>query len=148
MPSQIWRITVAYPSEVALPRNPHRHCGLLRACLDWPRKCATHQGQELAPFHFDHLIGAGKQGWRVLRGQVPWRLDVARQLYFVGACAAPEHSLHSSQSFHETAIAEPDSTDARVVQVDRHPQSNRKSRPVNRVEQRKPATRTTIAEAQ
>jgi|SoiMetStandDraft_5_1073268.scaffolds.fasta_scaffold149109_2 hypothetical protein len=57
-------------------------------------------------------------------------------------------SLHSSQRFHKTAIAQADSADARVVQVDRHPQSNCKNQPVNRVEQGKSPTRTTVAEAQ
>src|SRR5215813_14251163 len=61
------------------------------------------------------------------------------------ACASPRHLLHGSQSFDETAIAQAYNADAGVVQVDRHPQSDRKNDPVNGVEQRKPATHTTIA---
>jgi len=63
----------------------------------------------------------------------------------IGRCL--RNLLHSSQGFDETAIAQAYNTDAGVVQVDRHPQSDRKNDPVNGVEQRKPATHTTIAEA-
>src|SRR5262249_50580986 len=68
--------------------------------------------------------------------------------YLVSACTMPRHSLHCSQGFHETAIVQPNNADAKIVQVDGHPQGDRKNGPVNGVEQRKPTAHTTIAEAQ
>ena len=64
--------------------------------------------------------------------------------------APPEsdNSIHGSQGFHDTAIAHPNKADARIVHVDGHKQSEHKSSSVNGVEQRKPAARTTISEAQ
>src|SRR5262245_54713494 len=97
---------------------------------------------------------------QILRG---WSVTIARranlrtlemmknphlQPHAVAQVSRAQASLHRSQGFHETAIAQSDSADARVVQVDCHPQSNRKNHPVDRVEQREPAARTTVAESQ
>jgi hypothetical protein len=75
-----------------------------------------------------HVVGAGQQQWRDRDGPVLISSRLA------GACAYPRHLLHGSQGFDETAIAQADNADAGVVQVDRHPQSDRKNDPVNGVE--------------
>src|SRR4051812_20485339 len=64
-----------------------------------------------------------------------------------GACVMSRPSIHSSQSFHDAEITQPNYADVWIVQIDGHPQSDRKNGPVNGVEHRKPTARTTIAEA-
>jgi hypothetical protein len=55
--------------------------------------------------------------------------------------------MHCSQGFHDSEIANPNDADAWIVQVDSHPQSDRKNGSVNGVEHRKSAANTTIAKA-
>ena len=47
--------------------------------------------------------------------------------YLVGVCAMPPYSFHCSQGFHDREIAHPNEADARIVQVDSHPQCDRKN---------------------
>src|SRR6516225_5923511 len=59
-----------------------------------------------------------------------------------------QYSVHCSQGFNDRDIAHPDDAYARIIKVDRYPESDRKNGSVNGVEQRKPAASTAIAEAQ
>ena len=56
--------------------------------------------------------------------------------------------MHGSQNFHDREAVDPNEANARIVQVDTHPQCDRKNDSVNRVKQRKPAACTTVSEAQ
>ena len=47
--------------------------------------------------------------------------------YLVGVCAMPPYSFHCSQGFHDREIAHPNEADPRIVQVDSHPQCDRKN---------------------
>jgi hypothetical protein len=77
---------------------------------------------------------------RVRRGEPPVPasqgracfFDVDRQLVFwSGVCAMPPYSIHCSQGLHDREIAHPNEANARIVQVDSHPQCDRKNDSVN-----------------
>ena len=58
----------------AAEKSDHRHRRLLRPRRERPRgRRAAEQRDELAPFSFDHLIGAGEQRSAARRGRATWR---------------------------------------------------------------------------
>src|SRR5512143_2939169 len=104
--------------------------------------CAVQKGMSALPLKADicsalaHVCFGATSGHSIIRSRGR-ETRHAPTSYLTSTCVAQRYSIHSSQGFHDRKIVHPNQADPRIIQIDSHPQSNRKNNSVNGIEYRK-----------